>query len=76
MLEEPVEEESEYRKDWAILVQVDFEHEDNHMIKELENEAVYSGKRLTTDVTVPGHISSSPEYAEYYKETLKASEQG
>ena len=46
--------------------------EDFSLVKSLENQAVYSGKRLSTDIRVPGRLNRDVAFADFYREVLKA----
>ena len=45
--------------------------EESEVAKVLVNNACYAGKKLTTDVRVPGRIGR-PEYFEFWRDTLNA----
>ena len=67
------DKDEEPEKPFVYLDKVDWlVEEDLLLLKSLENQAVYSGKRLTTDVRVPGRLNRDPAFADFYKDVLKA----
>ena len=51
-----------------------FDNEEQELGKALENEGVYMGKKLTTNMEVPGRLCRDKSYAEFYKDVLEADE--
>ena len=50
--------------------EIDFHETDRALVKSIENEALYFGRRLVTDTRVPGNINK-PEYREFWETKLK-----
>ena len=64
-------ETSSLRSDTGFSVEeVNCLQEERHLIKTLENESVYFGRRLTTDTRVPANIHK-PEFYKFWSEELK-----
>ena len=51
-----------------------FDNEEQEFGKALENESVYMGKKLTTNMVVPGRLCIDRRYVDFYKEVLDAGE--
>ena len=47
--------------------------EESGLAKSLVNESIYAGRRLSTDIRVPGRIGD-PKYFDFWKNELKASD--
>ena len=56
-----------------LLPSFDFEEEDKELVKIIVNESEYAGRRLTTDLRVPGRINEQRFY-DFWKNELKASD--
>ena len=54
------------------LVENDMGVEEVELSKSIVNEASYIGKRLTTDMGVPGRLSKEARFGEFYEDVLKA----
>ena len=50
--------------------EIHFHESDRELVKSIENEALYVGRRLVTDTRVPGNINK-PEYREFWTTKLK-----
>ena len=50
-----------------------YKDESEDLIKIIENESEYAGRRLTTDTRVPGRINE-PRFYDFWKNELKASD--
>ena len=55
------------------VIEVKFEEDDRAMIESLGNDAVYIGKRLSTNVNVPQNIHKM-KYRKFWEETLECTE--
>ena len=51
----------------------EFGEEDSNVVSTIENQLEYFGRRLTTNVEVPGNIHR-PKFFKFWKEVLKAPE--
>ena len=54
------------------LQQLDPDEEDVDLAESLVNEAEYSGKKLSTNVRVPGRLCKESRFGDFYEDVLKA----
>ena len=54
-----------------VFSEVEFEDSDSRLFSSLENNLEYVGRRLSTNVDVPGNIHMK-KYFQFWKEELKA----
>ena len=67
-------EASSWRSDTGFSIdEVGVLQEERHLIKTLENESVYVGRKLTTDTRVPGNVHNQ-EFRKFWQEELKPNE--
>ena len=75
MAKRPVREgESEFCREqpFSWLANLDPEEGDLGLAEILENEAEYSGKKLSTNVRVPGRLCKESRFGDFYEDVLKA----
>ena len=74
MAKRPVcEGESEFCREqpFSWLAHLDPEEGDLELAENLANEAVYSGKKLSTNVRVPGRLFKEARFGDFYEDVLK-----